>query len=82
MEYVSVACIASAIVLIIIILAWALWPHSSFQQKQVWNPRTQSWYHIPDPGEVFPMMTPIDEDGRARAKEKFRRWNRRGWIKW
>ncbi len=79
-EYISVACILGAIVLIVIILAWALWP-PSFQQKAVWNPKTQSWYHLPDHDEVFPMMTPIDEEGRAEAKEKYRRFRRRGWIK-
>ncbi len=82
-EHVSIACIASAIVIIIVVLIWALRSPRSCQQKQIWNPTTRSWYHIPDPDDVFPMMSPINENGRHGRKyyrDKYRRWRLRGWI--
>ncbi len=80
-EYIAVACIGISIVLsiAIILYVWSSLHRPTFQDRQIWNPTTRSWVHIPDHDQPFPMLTPIDEDGhqgRKYYREKYRRLNR------
>ena len=85
MQYVAVACIFSAIIIIVSVLYSVFRGRAtSYQHKPAKNPTTRSWLHIPDDDQPFPMLTPIDKDGHQGQKyyrEKYRRLKLKGWIK-
>jgi len=78
MEYVSAACIASALIIIVIVLYFVFRGKetTSFQDRPAINPTTRSWIHLPDHDQPFPMLTPVDKEGHQGQKyyrEKYRR---------
>ena len=78
---VSATCIFGSMISTVVFLALVYWPReTSFQQKQILNPETQSWYHLPDPDEPFPMLQPLDEAGKRQSEQKYRDYINSGLI--